>query len=272
MDLSTLTSSRTESANPFVCAQKGSLSSTSNRSGGTAFAARERMFSANLHYSTLALLALGCGEADGTLESSEDDVVTHRAKVGAYFVDGTTMQKENNTIIWQLAELAKRSPQVQASAYFAGPVLFCDEPGPGSCEAVTHAVAAAVCKDLTAGTIDRFAVFGYSRGVFIANKAAIAAAKRCGRNAYAFGGFVDGVHMSIYLKDATRVPAGTPWLHIQRQSFSLLFPQTSLEGTDGVNVAGPEVSHDEIGEDLTVKWDLARACNQALNVRVFSTP
>lgn len=218
-----------------------------------------------------AIFSPGCAaEAEPTPDESD----LKSTKLGAYFIEGTAMSAKNNGVIWRLANRTEGAGgAVVTTRYFNGPDVLCDQYGGGGCPTITAKVAKTICDDLTSGTINAFAVFGYSRGVFIGNKAAIMVSKSCDAwvtGAYRYGGFLDGVQMSSYLATAYKVPALTKWHHIHRKNQSdAIYPGTNLEGGSGTNEVGPDKTHPQIGIDDAMVSKMATEANKRSGFKIF---
>jgi hypothetical protein len=218
--------------------------------------------------SLLAVLGLS------TACAGRPDVLVHLApphsissNPGAYFVDGTSLDDQSGSAIWKLANRINPN-EVRIARYYRGPKLFCDIEGDLSCRERVERLAAAICSDLRENRISSFAVFGFSRGVWIANKAALRVLATCPAAAtpgvYAYGGFIDGVMQSTYLADATYIPPGTRFHHFSRNEFShLLYPNT-LFGSDSPEAGANEpivgFGHAAIGMS---DWAVERASSEA---------
>jgi hypothetical protein len=205
----------------------------------------------------VASVLVGC-----TGETTDGDEVGAQAphfelgqtlKIGAYFVDGSMTHPESKSVIYRLS--VRTDPKlVTQSRYFDGVDLLGLD-----VYASTQAVVNAICDDVRADRINLWTVFGYSRGAFIANKAASLALERCGRpvpprtkglaGQYLYGGFVDAVAMSDYLVDANWIPLDTRYDHVHRKDVTSMSwaPVTNFGGGIGSNDAGPDLDHVSMG-------------------------
>jgi hypothetical protein len=218
--------------------------------------------------SLIALLALN------TACAGRPDLLVHLASPhrgesnqGAYFVDGTSLDDTSGSAIWKLANRVNPA-EVRLARYYRGPKLFCDIDGELSCRERVDRLTTTICEDLRQKRISSFAVFGFSRGVWIANKAAVRVLATCPAaatpGAYVYGGFIDGVMQSAYLSDAAHIPAGTRFHHFSRNDFAhLLYPNT-LFGSDSADSGANEpivgLGHVTIG---TSDWAVDRASREA---------
>jgi hypothetical protein len=226
-----------------------------------------------LRIAVLATLAVACtdeGLADLEDSPTESDLRSLQT-LGVYLVDGTTLDESDNAIVYRISQRIRKE-SVGSARYFAGPEVLCDSDARAqSCKSVTERVVDAICKDFEAGRIKRYAVFGYSRGAFVANKAAVLA-KRCVRGVsqeYAFGGFIDGVQFANYLKASEVVPSSVAWVHLHRDTLvHPIFPVTLFSGSRGENEAVGNFSHKQMGESDAVAKKLMREANKSLG-KVF---
>jgi hypothetical protein len=183
--------------------------------------------------------------------------------LGAYFVDGTTLDQDSESTIWKLAH--RTNPErVNVVRYFRGPVPLCEMEGVLSCRERTQTVTTAICDDLREKRISSFVVFGYSRGVWIANKAAQRTSVQCpelgGR--YLFGGFLDGVTQSDYLRNANQIGEATRWVHINRNDHTdVLYPTTHISGGIAHEEFVTGFSHSALGKNDAMVERLAQASN-----------
>jgi hypothetical protein len=228
-----------------------------------------------------ALVALAAGAICATGCASRSDVLVRmdvpaagEESLGGYFVDGTWLDDRSRSVIWKLAHRANRE-HLRVVRYFRGPKLLCDIEGELSCSARTRTVARAICDDLEHHRTTGFVVFGYSRGVWIANKAATSALALCPGPAtrYQYGGFLDGVVQSLYLKGANTVPPETRWSHIYRNNTTdPVYPNTLLQTTAqdaGSNVQVPGLSHEQIAKSDAMLERMIDAANGSLHVTLF---
>jgi hypothetical protein len=153
--------------------------------------------------------------------------------------------------------------------------VLCDHDGSLSCRERTDKVHAAICDDVIQGRMESYVVFGFSRGVWIANKAASTANTACGGAArrYLYGGFLDGVMQSTYLHDAGVVPYGTLWHHSFRNRPSdWLYPNTPLRselGEGGENVITPALPHPVLGKSEHMLASMIAAANAKTGLPLF---
>jgi hypothetical protein len=221
----------------------------------------------------LALFLSGCAAREDVLLRLEAPV-PGRASIGAYFVDGTSLDDQSNSVIWNLAQ-ASNPALLRVARYYRGPTVLCDHDGQLSCRERTEKVRAAICDDVIQGRTETYVVFGFSRGVWIANKAASTANTACSGAArrYLYGGFLDGVMQSTYLHDATVVPYGTLWHHLFRnRPTDWLYPNTPLQselGDGGQNERTPPLSHPEIGTHASMLQRMKAAANQKTGLMLF---
>lgn len=229
-----------------------------------------------------SVLVSGCA-SDGSSddERDESDQTAGRApRIGAYFMEGTDMTAANNGIIYRLSKKTAGSAVVARSRYFQGPSILCtgDSKDWLSCPNRTETLVRSICDDFKANRIDAFVVFGYSRGAFIANKAAQLVKTRCESDAkkYLYGGFLDGVQMSWYLSEDSRVPKYTKWHHVHRKDTdSWIYPVTKFWGyrvngeLNGVNEVGPDTDHPGMGINPDMLTKMAKEANRRSGYKIF---
>jgi hypothetical protein len=218
-------------------------------------------------------LASACAAREDVLVRLEAPVPGH-ISIGAYFVDGTSLDDQSNSVIWNLAH-ASNPEFIRVARYYRGPAVLCDQDGLLSCRERTEKVHTAICDDVIQGRTESYVVFGFSRGVWIANKAASTANTACGGAArrYLYGGFLDGVMQSKYLRDARVVPYGTLWHHLFRNRPSdWLYPNTRLEselGEGGEHETTTPLSHQVLGKSARMLASMKAAANSKTGLALF---
>jgi hypothetical protein len=192
--------------------------------------------------------------------------------IGAYFMDGTSLDDRAHTTMWTLAHHSNRAV-IRIARYFPGPNLWCDVPGRHSCEERVEAMRDAICDDLHSGAINAFVVFGFSRGVWIANLAAKRAVDTCNAaGKYLYAGLLDGVLQSEFLRGTLQVPKGTRWHHLMRGDFGdLVYPNSNVQADEALGTRDliKGMSHPELGTSGDVAKRLVQEANKWSGMPLF---
>jgi hypothetical protein len=240
-----------------------------------------------------ALGACGTPEEDVGQDSAE----LADAKIGLFFIDGTQNTIYSSTNISAMYRSVSADSSYLTSAmdgdmestgtgshitktrYYAGPSAVCFNWFRNDCWDTALRMATHVCQGLRSGEFTGIAVFGYSRGAFMANQAIASARRACpevfpeDNNPVLFEGFFDAVETNIWeMSDV--VTNNTPWLHLHRfdttkvqAGWPVLFNTAFFSGSNGANeplASEPELDHGMFGYSLGAYWRMTEAANRAV--------